>query len=139
MSGLRIGLVTAYPPSEGPLAEYGWHLVQALRETDGVDRVHVLADRAPGAARVSGSDVDVVPCWTFGSPLLGPAVIAAARRLPIDLLWFNIHMTSTGNNRWAWAGGICAPAVARAAGFRVLVTLHNMLGLTDLEASGVKA
>ena len=139
MSGLRIGLVTAYPPSEGPLAEYGWHLTEALRTTDGIERVHVMADRAPGSVRRRDGALDVIPCWTFGSPLLGPSVVAAARRLPVDVLWFNIHMTSTGNNRWAWFGGVCAPAVARAAGFKVLVTLHNMLGLTDLGASGVRA
>jgi glycosyltransferase involved in cell wall biosynthesis len=48
-------------------------------------------------------------------------------------------MTSTGNNRRSWFGGICAPALARAAGHKVLVTLHNMLGLTDLGSSGVRA
>ncbi len=139
MSGLRIGLVTAYPPSQGRLAEYGWHLAHALSATQGVSRVFVLADRSVAGARRRDGRVDVLPSWTFGSPLLGPSILSATRRLPIDVLWFNIHMTSTGNNRLAWFGGVCGPAIARAAGYRVLVTLHNMLGLTDLRASGVRA
>lgn len=139
MSELRVGLVTAFPPSQGRLAEYGWHLAHALGDAEGISRVIVFADRQRGAVPGFAGCVEVVPAWTFGSPLLGPSILDALRRRPVDVLWFNIHMTSTGNNRWAWFGGLCAPALARAAGYRVIVTLHNMLGLTDLRASGVRA
>ena len=47
--GLRLALVSAYPPSIGPLSEYAWHLVESLRRSERVAELHVLADRAPGA------------------------------------------------------------------------------------------
>ena len=48
---LRLALVSAYPPSTGPLSEYGWHLVQYLEHSERIEQVYVLADRVPGSLR----------------------------------------------------------------------------------------
>jgi glycosyltransferase involved in cell wall biosynthesis len=132
-------MVSAYPPSTAPLSEYAGHLVTALCASDRVDRVCMLSDRAPGATSHTDGKTEVIPCWTFGTRFLAAPVIRAARSRTLDVLWFNIHLTSTGNTRGSWFGGMCAPAIARAAGFRVIVTLHNMLGLTDLTHAAVRA
>ncbi|MQA29019.1 MAG: glycosyltransferase [Luteitalea sp.] len=99
----------------------------------------MFADRGDAAIACGDGRRQVIPCWTFGSPLLAASVIRAARPLKLDALWFNLHMTSAGNTKASWFGGVCAPAIARAAGFKVIVTLHNMLGMTDLGESGVDA
>ena len=64
--GLRLALVSAYPPSIGPLSEYCWHLVESLRRSDRVAELHVLADRAPGAVPTDdGAPAMCGRAWTF--------------------------------------------------------------------------
>jgi glycosyltransferase involved in cell wall biosynthesis len=139
MTPLRVALVSAFPPSTGPLSEYAWHLVNGLRANCRIEKLWVLSDVVDGASRTTEGRVEVMPCWRFDSPAYPITVLRAARRLPVDLLWFNLHMTATGNSRASWFAGLAAPAIARAAGFKVMVTLHNMLGITQLERAGFRA
>jgi glycosyltransferase involved in cell wall biosynthesis len=137
---LRLALVTAYPPSTGPLSEYGWHLVERLKLSDRVAELHVLSDRSPdaGASHRAGK-LRVAPTWTFGGIDLPVAVTREARRLNVDAVWFQLHLTSSGNSRMSRFVGLAAPAVTRLMGLPTLVTLHNMLGLTDLDRTAVSA
>jgi glycosyltransferase involved in cell wall biosynthesis len=134
---LRIALVSAYPPSRRPLSEYAWHVVQSLRTNPRVQHVHVLADRCPNASE-QNDRVTVHRCWSFSS-IDQPATVAlAARRLNVDVVWFNLHLTSGGNTRSSWFAGLAAPAATRSAGVVTVVTLHNMLGCTDVKWAGPK-
>ena len=62
-----------------------------------------------------------------------------ARRLNVDAIWFNLHLTSSGNTKLSRLAGVAAPALARCARFVTLVTLHNMLGITDLAETRLNA
>jgi glycosyltransferase involved in cell wall biosynthesis len=137
--GLRLALVSAYPPSTGPLSEYSWHLVESLRRSDRVAELHVLADRAPGAVPFDDGHVRVRPAWTFDGFDLPVETLRAIRALKVDAVWFQMHLTSTGNRRLSRFVGLTAPALARMAGARTLVTLHNMIGATDLNRTAVRA
>ena len=75
-------------------------------------------------------------CWTFGGVDQPVSVVRAARRVGVDAIWFHLHLTSAGNSRPSWFAGLAAPAAARAAGFTTIVTLHNMLGFTDVKWAG---
>jgi glycosyltransferase involved in cell wall biosynthesis len=81
----------------------------------------------------------VIRCWTFGSAAQPAAIVREARRLNVDAIWFNLHLTSSGNTKLSRLAGLAAPVIARAAGFVTLVTLHNMLGLTDLTETRLNA
>ena len=136
---LRLALVSAYPPSTGPLSEYGWHLVECLKQSERVEQVYVLADRVPGSLTAVTATSSVIRCWSFGGAALPFAIVQQARRLNVDAIWFNLHLTSSGNTKLSRLAGIAAPAVARCARFVTLVTLHNMLGLTDLTETRLNA
>ena len=136
---LRIALVSAYPPSTGPLSEYGWHLVEYLKHSERVEQVYVLADRVSGSLTEAAATSDVIRCWSFGGATLPVAVVRQARYLNVDAIWFNLHLTSSGNTKLSRLAGIAAPALARCARFVTLVTLHNMLGLTDLAETRLNA
>lgn len=136
---LRLALVSAYPPSTGPLSEYGWHLVECLEHSERVEQVYVLADRVPGSLTRATTKSVVIRCWSFGGAALPLAVVRQARRLDVDAVWFNLHLTSSGNTKLSRLAGIAAPALARCAGLVTLVTLHNMLGLTDLAETRLDA
>jgi len=136
---LRIALVSAYPPSTGPLSEYGWHLVEYLKLSERVERVYVLADRLSGPLAETPATPDVIRCWSFGGTFLPVDIVRQARRLNVDAIWFNLHLTSSGNTKLSRLAGVAAPALARCARFVTLVTLHNMLGLTDLTETRLNA
>ena len=136
---LRLALVSAYPPSTGPLSEYGWHLVEYLKLSERVERVYVLADRLSGPLAETPAMPDVIRCWSFGGSLLPVDIVRQARRLNVDAIWFNLHLTSSGNTKLSRLAGVAAPALARCARFVTLVTLHNMLGLTNLAETRLNA
>lgn len=137
--GLRLAVVSAYPPSIGPLSEYAWHLVESLRRSDRVADLHVLADRAPGAVAFDEGNLRVRPIWTFDGFDLPVEAVRAVRDLKVDAIWFQLHLTSTGNRRLSRFVGLTAPAWARLSGQRTLVTLHNMIGATDLDQTAVRS
>jgi hypothetical protein len=115
------------------LSEYVWHVVESLRRNPRVEHVCVLADRGPAAAPPQDPRVSVHQCWSFGGFDQPFSVVRWARRCRADAVWFHMHMTSWGNTRLSQFTGLAAPAVCRIAGLPTIVTLHNMLGLTDLK------
>ena len=137
--GLRIALVSAFPPSTGPLSEYGWHLAECLRRHTRIERLHVLADLVPDAVPAADAERNVIRCWSFGGTSFPLAVIGQARSLDVDAVWFNMHLSSTGSTKASRFAGVVAPLVARLGGFVTVVTLHHMLGLTDLSETRLNA
>lgn len=137
MKKLRIGLVTAYPPTQGRLSEYGWHLARHLAASPRVAELHVLADRVDGAESVSDRRISVDRCWTFDRFDLLPRVSAAISGKHLDAIWFNIHLTSTSRRRMPRVSSLSAPAALRFIGHPTIVTLHHLPDLTDLAAAGI--
>jgi len=133
---IRIALVSAFPPSRRPLSEYAWHLVQSLQGNRRVEHIHVLADRADDSPSFSNARLTVHRCWTFDGVDQPVAIARAVRRLRVDAVWCNLHLTSAGNGRASWFAGFLTPLAARAAGITTIVTLHNMLGFTDVSWAG---
>lgn len=139
--GLRLALVTAFPPSTGPLSEYGWHLARALAGHPDVDELHVLADIVDGPADTAGriADVRVHRCWRFGSAAIPWQVARAVAACRPDAVWLQLHMTSSGNSRTSQFCGLATAALLRAAGVRTMVTMHNLVGPTDLSRTAIRA
>jgi glycosyltransferase involved in cell wall biosynthesis len=92
----------------------------------------VLADRIAETSSSSDGRVTVHRCWTFNGIDQPIAVARLARALRVDALWCNLHLTSAGNNRASWFAGFLTPLAAKCAGITTVVTLHNMLGFTDV-------
>src|SRR5947209_18277073 len=95
--GLRVALITTYPPGKGSLNEYAYHFVRFLRLKPEVGEVIVLPDDLPDGqdygeiADAEGAPVRVSPCWRFdswGNPL---RVLRAVRRAQPDVVLFNIQ------------------------------------------------
>jgi glycosyltransferase involved in cell wall biosynthesis len=130
---IRLAVASAYPPNRRPLSEYAWHVVDRLCRNHRVDHVHVLAERGQDTATLHDRRISVHQCWSFGGIDQPFSVARAARALKVDAVWFHMHMTSGGNSRMSQCAGVVAPAVCRLSGVPTIVTLHNMLGLTDLK------
>jgi glycosyltransferase involved in cell wall biosynthesis len=135
----RIALVTCYPPGKRPLSEYGWHLVQGLKKHQRLKRIFVLADRIEGEPEVAeeGPGVKILRCWDFDGRKIPLQLWSTLKKLNVDVVWSNQHLTSTGDSRLSRFLGAFTPLFLRLTGHKILVTLHNMLGLTDMGRVGM--
>ena len=133
--GIRVAVVTALPPSDASLTEYGQHLVDNLRKVDDIAELMVFAEDSNGVPE-SEDDLTVIPAWTFNS-LTSPfrLTLAALRHRP-DVALFNIHFTSFATKKVAAALSLAVPLVMRLLGVPTIVLTHNLVDTTDLEAAG---
>jgi glycosyltransferase involved in cell wall biosynthesis len=139
MTGLRIAVVTAYPPSRTTLNEYGYHMVRELAAKPEIDELIVLADEVEGIDRASytvpeGATLDLA--WAFDKATNPIRIVRALRRHRPDAVLYNVHFTSFAGKRVAAALGLMTPALGRLLGFPTVVLTHNLMDTVDLEGSG---
>lgn len=141
--GLRIAVVSTFPPGKGSLNEYAYHFVRYLRRKPEVAEVIVLADDLPAGQRYEQSPGDnteaplrVSPCWRFDDWRNAPRVLAAVRRAKPDAVLFNIQFASFGGAKIPATLGLLAPALVKRAGFPTIVLLHNIMETVDVRGAG---
>lgn len=133
---LRVALVTAYPPSQTTLNEYGYHLARHLAAKPEVRELVILHDDVaepvadvPGGARA-------VSAWRYGSPWNPVRIAKAVRAANVDAVMVNAHFTSFGAGKVAAALGLMLPLLLRALGTPTVVLMHNLVDTVDLEEAG---
>lgn len=146
---IRICLVTAFPPSMGPLNEYSYYIANEIRLHDDVELI-ILADELEqydfvtnaqgemvGAQAPELPGVKVVRCWKVGSIANPLRILRACRELKPDVVWFNLVFSSFGTprNPVAAFAGLSAPALVRAAGFYTHITLHHIIEHVDFKSA----
>jgi len=129
----RFGVVTALPPSDTTLNEYGFHLTRHLATLDGVEEV--IAFHEDGEAQTPPG-VRGVESWKFNDLTNAVRLVRALRRERPDAVLFNIHFTAFGNKKVPAALGLFTPMLARCAGVPSVVLLHNLVDTVDLDAAG---
>lgn len=131
---MRIALVSTFPPSRHHLSEYGFHLADELRRS-GADFTILADEYEPRQPELPGFDVR--RCWRFNGMNNVPRILAALREIRPDIAWFNLVYSSFGDNPVAAFAGLCAPALARASGFRTHLTLHHLMDVCDLRHADI--
>ena len=129
----RFGVVTALPPSDTTLNEYGFHLTRHLATLDGVEEV--IAFHEDGEAQTPPG-VRGVESWKFNDLTNALRLVRALRRERPDAVLFNIHFTAFGTKKVPAALGLFTPMLARLAGVPSVVLLHNLVDTVDLDAAG---
>lgn len=94
-SPLKICLVTCFPPSQGDLNEYGFHVASAPRNEPAVEHV-LLADQTAAGQELQGFKVE--RCWRFDSFLTPVRLLAVIRKLNPDVVWFNMGFSTFARN-----------------------------------------
>jgi glycosyltransferase involved in cell wall biosynthesis len=133
---MRICLVTSFPPSHERLNEYGYHLARQLQQ-EPLLSLTVLADEFEAAAS-DNPDFDVIRCWKPNSFSNASRILRTVRELRPDIVWFNSVFSSFGTRPGPAFAGLCAPALARAAGYSTHITLHHLMESIDLKDAGIK-
>jgi glycosyltransferase involved in cell wall biosynthesis len=144
-AGLKVAVVSAYPPSRNSLNEFGSHLVRHLAEHESVREVVVIADRdeapadAADAARPPAADaapVTVERVWRFNALDSAVRIRRALARHAPDAVIFSVQFATFGDRKVPGALGLLAPAAVRRVDRPVTVVLHNLADRVDLSAAG---
>jgi len=79
---LRIALVSAFPPGQQSLNEYGLHLAKGLAARADVGEVIVFADRLPVVMPELdlGPKVRVERCWSFNKHSTLPRLVRGIQK-----------------------------------------------------------
>ena len=134
---MKICLVSAFPPSQQGLNEYGYHIARELREVPGLS-LTVLGDDLP-APGPELPGYSVIRCWSFNSLQNPWRLLRALRHVGPDAVWFNLGFASFGDKALPAFLGIVLPAMSRASGFDTHVTLHQLMETVDLKDAGVRS
>lgn len=134
--GLRIGVVSAFPPGRNSLNEFGYHLVRHLARLDEVDEVIVYSDITEAGEPEPMAKVDVHPCWRFNSPATLRTITREVARTSPDAVVLNLQFASFGDKRIPGALGLLVPALLRARRVPTLLILHNLADNVDMKDAG---
>lgn len=133
--GIRVALVTAYPPSRTTLNEYGFHLARHLASKPEVRELTILHETEEPVIDVPRG-ATALPAWRYGSLLNPLRITAAVRACRPDAVLVNAHFTSFGAGKMAAAVGLLLPVFLRVLGVPCIVLLHNLVDTVDLEQAG---
>src|SRR3954447_18622952 len=133
---MKISLVSAFPPSQRGLSEYGYHIARELQQ-DPLLSLTVIADELESRA-TELADFDVVRCWRSNA-LNNPArVLRTITDLKPDVVWFNLLFSTFGDKPVPAFLGLMLPALSRMRGLYKHVTLHHLMDNVDLAHAQVR-
>jgi len=131
---MYIAIVSNYPPAGRPVSEYCFHLVEALRGLGEISRITVLADSARGVpTSETFGKVTIRRCWDFNSYSTLPRLLATIKSIKPDVCWFNITLGSFGMSTANFPVLLAPVLLKRFARLPTIVTLHNIVDLTDVK------
>jgi glycosyltransferase involved in cell wall biosynthesis len=132
---MHLAIVSPYPPALTGTGQYGYHLSRALAQSNLFGRISVLTGGMAGARPVEvAPNIHVENIWRPEGPDAGWRISAHLRRLNPDLVWFNLGGSSFGRSPLANLSGFLGPTRVRKLGIPTVVTLHELVELTDLSA-----
>jgi len=133
---MNVCLVTAFPPSQGGLSEYGFHLARELQRDPSLN-LSILADEVSSSLpELDGFSVR--RCWSFDDPASSFRILRTLRQMKPDVVWFNLLLSTFGNNPLVAFLGLMTPAMVRLSGRDTHVTLHHLMNTVDLEDAGIR-
>ncbi|NNF36175.1 MAG: glycosyltransferase [Saprospiraceae bacterium] len=137
---MKIAIVSPYPPSKLTLNEYAHHLVTHFQEKREITELIVITNELPEGEQYS-IDVGNVPVrfeavWNFNSFKNPLSILKTIKLHKPDVVFYNIHFLTFGDNKVAAALGLMTPMLTRLSGFVSVVLLHNIIESVDLSSAG---
>lgn len=137
---IKVGVVTAFPPSRNSLNEFGFHLVNHLANNDGVSAVTVFADETDAGPPLQLEDtivpVENVVSWEFNSLRTLTRLTKAIKDSDVDVVLLNLQFATFGDRRIPGGLGLLLPALLRVMGIPTGVVLHNLADNVDMQEAG---
>jgi glycosyltransferase involved in cell wall biosynthesis len=138
--GLRICFISSYPPNHARLSEYAKNLVTELAKSPAIDKMHLLTDQTTSSKGTlpENSKINIVRVWKQDNLVSILGVMVQVLKLKPDVVHFNIGFQIFGKSRVANFTGLSLVFLCRLCGFKVVVLMHNLGELVDLEKVNVK-
>ena len=135
-AAMKLAVVSPYPPGWRGVGDYARHIVQGLAALGGNDEIVVLAERVPGAPAIEQDGrTEIRRIWTRHQLITPAVVLRELTRIQPDVVWYNVGLTVFGSGASAFFA-LSMPALTRAAGFRTVVTMHEVVDAVDVQAIG---
>ncbi|UXP32100.1 glycosyltransferase [Reichenbachiella agarivorans] len=136
---LKIGMVTAYPPSKTTLNEYGFHLTRHFQDKGEVEELQLYVEHLPDNQKYeSDSDkLKFIPCWSFNAMGNAFSILKQIRKHKPDVVIINLQFLLFGDKKVAAALGLMLPGLLRLFEYKNIVLLHNIMEEVDLTKAGL--
>lgn len=137
---MKLGIVTAYPPSKVTLNEYAFHLVKNFRQHEELSEIILYTDATEEEAAIHfeghGCKIIVKQCWKFNSYTNVLSIDKAINETQPDAVLYNLQFMKFGDKKIAAALGLFSPWMTKLKGIKTTVLLHNILEMVDLSSAG---
>lgn len=137
---MKLAIVTAFPPSQVTLNEYGYHLVKHFAKKNKITELILLTDRSTGDKDIvfkeQNCKITVKQCWSFNSYLNLIHINKAIRQTTPDAVLLNLQFMKFGDKKIAAALGLLIPMMCKLMNIPNIALLHNILEQVDLEKAG---
>jgi len=132
---MHLVVVSPFPPSITGIGQYGYHVTRALAQSGSFSRVTVLAGSHVNGERPNHlGSTEIEYCWQPDQLKARRTILSRVKRLSPDLVWFNLGASIFGKSPWINVSGLLSPMLTRQMGIPTVVTLHELVELTDLRA-----
>ena len=136
---MKLGIVTAFPPSKVTLNEYAYHLVKNFVKNEAIIEIFLFTDKTIAQKTLDfpySEKVTVVECWSFNSYNNFFSISNAIKDIKPEQVLFNLQFMKFGDKKIAAALGLLLPIYSRLLGMKTTVLIHNILETVDLKKSG---
>ena len=132
---MHLAIVSPFPPAITGIGQYGYHITRALAQSGVFSRITVLAGSKPNGKHPNHlGPTEVEYCWAPGQFNARQAILSRIKELRPDLVWLNMGVSIFGKSPWLNISGLFTPKLIHRLGFPTVVTLHELVELTDLRA-----
>lgn len=136
---IHLCLISCYPPSNGPLSEYSYHLAENLSKERQISKITILADITNGRHEVSCNEkIEVIRCWKLNDIFTPIHILKHIRDVKADVIYFNLVFRHFSSNRLVNFIGLCTPALLKLLNIPVVITLHSIAEVVNLNEVGYK-
>ncbi len=137
---MKLGIVTAYPPSKVTLNEYAYHLVKHFRQHNEVSELILYTDVMPQEADLEfeedGCAITVKPCWKFNDYFNLFKITKAIKETKPDAVLYNLQFMKFGDSKIPAALGLFTPWMTKLMRIPTIILLHNIMEAVDLDSAG---
>jgi len=137
---MKLGIVTAYPPSKVTLNEYAYHLVKHFRQQSDVTEIVLYTDAIPNDVDLSfeedGCPITIKQCWKFNNYTNLFSIAKAIKNTAPDAVLYNLQFMKFGDQKLPAALGLFSPWLSKLMKFPTIVLLHNIVEVVDFDSAG---
>ena len=132
---MHLAVVSPFPPAITGIGQYGFHTSRSLSDSHAFDRISILAGASNGSSpSFDIPDLEVEYPWQLDHADSGKNIIATLKQKKPDVVWFNLGVSAFGKSPLANLSGFSAVDRAKKLGIPTVVTLHEVVELSDLNA-----